>query len=518
MRTAVKWLAFAAVPAFASACFSSSAGPSTADSATEPDDGGTSDAPAQPGPEGSTPDAAPSDASPDAPSDAGGVADVSADTYVAEAAAADAAPDMQAPPVPVVTVVVASALGPEQGVPVVFDDGYGQVLATGTTDALGRASAAVPAGSQVTALMGPVTAPQISTIQGVAPPDVLSFYDTSNDTSGNWPDVHVAFAADAGPPPGTSDVRASIGDCNVSIPGDVTLSPECISASGAFPVLAIAQAGADGGYADLAYTFSKGNTLAPQDGVTNITLPGPWYTDMGYQTVGEINPPSSSSGYSDLSLIAIASNVPTRASNSQDSVYYNQTPTAQFPIYPEYYDALQAEGNVSVYEDFGLSVAGIATRGLGDAGTTTFDLSQGLPLIDSVAVDTTIPSRPILTWGASAGSLASADGIVAQITWQDGDTSGSWTILAPGTATSITAPAVSGLAAQWVPSATASVATPILFIVDADFITSYAELRTQASVFQITPNLYQGATGQNDAPMLPVDGTLRYTAVTVNGD
>jgi hypothetical protein len=38
-----------------------------------------------------------------------------------------------------------------------------------------------------------------------------------------------------------------------------------------------------------------------------------------------------------------------------------------------------------------------------------------------------------------------------------------------------------------------------------------------SSALPLTSNLISGQTAA-DAPPLPVDGTLRYTAVTVNGD
>jgi hypothetical protein len=524
MRIAVRWLAIGALPALVSACFSSSNNPPGPDSGEGSDAPGGDDAVSPPGSDGASPEAAPvADA---AHEGAAPPADATTDSPIDGASQDDASAEASGPveaSVPGVTVVVRSALGLEQGVNVVFEDGYGQVLVTTYTDANGRLFQPVPPGSQVTVVMGTPAKPQLETIQAIAPGDVLEFYDGSFDGAAN-PQVAVTLNPDANPPAGTAGVNGRIGDCSVQIPGSVYLQPRCLNAAGQFPLLAVATGGADAGYLDLGYAFMKDIPLAPDDaGVTNVVLSGPWYTDIGSDTIGLMNVPPATS-YEDLWNGEMVDGLSMTINNYSTSSYYT-TPTSQGATYPAFFDDLVAEANVSTSYNYGtsgntyrLAVSGIATRGLGDAGTTTFDMSAALPFINDVAVDTTIPAQPIISWGTANGSLSSAKGVVVQITWTDQSVSGSWVFVAPGTVTSITAPAVSNLVATWVPTATAQVATPTMMAVDATFLPSYDALRAQPGVLQLPPQLLGGGSGTPEAPPLPVDGTLRYTAATFNGD
>jgi hypothetical protein len=507
MRAAVKWAAHAGLPVLVLACFGSSAGPPAPDAAMETDDGGALDATTPPGPDGSAPEAAPAGDS-SAP-------DVYADTYVAEAAPPEAS--VMASPT-MVTVVVRSALGPEQGVTVVFDDASGNVLATATTDALGGAAQTVPAGSQVTVVMGTYLAPQLATIQSVAPGDLLAFYDASYDPQ--TPSVVVALAPDAGPPPGTASMQAFIGHCTSyqGVPGTVVLGdPDCMW-QGQFPVLVLATGGEDAGEAVLGYTFQKNNPIFDDaGGIASVTLPGPWYTTIGSETVDVVD---GGAGYAAVSLSQVASNVSTSSTQYGGS---GATFSDIFPTYPAFDDDLQAEVNLSQGGEYE-SITGLARRGLGDGGTTTFDLGQALPFITSASVDTSTPSQPTVNWQTSIASFGAADGVITYVNWSDSignqSVSGAWTIVAPATASSVTAPALSPAAQLWAPATTANYSTPVVAVVDADFVTSYAELRAMATFLPLTTNLLSGNSGNsaNDAPTLPVDGTLRFTAITVNGD
>ena len=120
--------------------------------------------------------------------------------------------------------------------------------------------------------------------------------------------------------------------------------------------------------------------------------------------------------------------------------------------------------------------------------------------------------------GVEAARVAPAAGKFLAATPSSGTITGTWTLVAPGTVSSITAPAVSNIVASRVPSASATLATPVVMVVEADFAPSYDALRAQPGVFQLSPQLLGGGSGSHEAPLLPVDGTLKYSAVTVNGD
>jgi hypothetical protein len=509
MRTSLKCLAVlggsAAVLAL-SGCFSGSNPPPDMDAAMEPDTGSN--------PDSTTP-------LPDAPAPEAGH-DATADTYVAEAAVEAAAPEasVDAGPPPV-TVVVTSALGPEQGVSVVFQDAFNQIIATVTTDATGRASAFVPVGSEITAYMGNVAAPRLVTIEGVVPGDVLGVYDTSSD--GNLGTFTVDLAPDAAAPPGTSALYGYAGDCSFSGTGSVASlqSGDCVS-QGKFPVVLFADGTTDAGYGRLAYTYSKGNPVATDGGNTSVVMPGPWYTALGSQTITATNVdagvgmlgPYGWTGVAD----EITGGVPTPSSTNID---FTADASVGVELHPGFADSLQAELNFIQYSGAtnSQSVTAIVTNPAGDAGTTTFDMGQVLPLIDQVSFAK--PSR-VLTWGSEAGTLPVGDGVLASLEW--GDTTdagvtvqGTWTIVAPPGVRTVTLPAAPPALATLAPSSTASFYTPTVAIVDADFIAGYDQLRVQAGALPLSKNLVQGRYG-NQSPPLPVDGTLRLTAITQAGD
>jgi hypothetical protein len=502
MRTSLKWLVLAGVPALAPACFSSNNEPPPTDDASspEPDAQSTPDQTAPPQPEAAPPEAAP---------------DVQADHYVAEAAPPQEA-SVDAGPAPV-TVVVRSALGLEQGATVVYQDAFNQVLGTVLTDALGTASLVVPAGVEVTAFMGNALAPRMVTIESVVPGDTLSVYDTSND--GTTTQVAVDFAPDAGPPPGTNTTYGYIGDCYIyGVPSSTSLGNGECELHGQFPVIVVATSGSDGGYSDFAYTFSKANTVSP-DGGTSVLLPGPWYTDLGTETFVAANADAGSlpaGGSWFFSMDEIASSVPTPWEYGFD---VSMMPVAAIATHPRFADAYQGEVAFIRYSGATQSVTGIATKPLGDAGTTSFDLTQVLPTIDSVNLQT---AGMILTWTSDAGSFPSADGVLAQISWSDttdaGDSiQGTWALVAPPGVVSATLPAVPTAVASLGPSPSAMFATPTVAVVEADFITGYDQLRAQASALPLSQNLVVGGYG-NQVPALPVDGTVKLTAITQAGD
>jgi hypothetical protein len=493
------WVSLAAAPFVAAGCFGGSNNPGPAEDAAGAADSGVAEAApidATNPPEDSAADRSVPDAQPDA-----------------VAAEAEAGPAL-------VTVAVRSALGVEEGVTVVFQDASGAVLASAVTNAGGVASQMVVAGSQVTALMGTPLAPQLVTIESVAPGDVLSLYDTKNDPT-NFT-VGVALGPDAAAPAGTETVYVRIGDCYLDeVPGTTTIEDPSCQSQGQFPVYAYAQGGPDAGNAVLGYTYQKGNAVPTDGGTANVTLNGPWLTTTGTQTVATTFPDAAANG-SYLILDEIASGVSTSS-----PTHYGGGPGYQsisVPTHPGFDDDLQAEANFYLATSNTIFVSALATRGLGDSGTTTIDLGQALPLLGGLSLDVSNPTQATVVWGTDAGSLASADGVIAEFFWTDttdaGDyVQGSWEIVAPATTTTLTAPAVPASVASWAPSAAAIInpRTPVVAAVEADFLAGYAQLRAEVGSLPLAPNLIGGYT-DTTTPPLPQDGTLRLTAITQNGD
>ena len=320
--------------------------------------------------------------------------------------------------------------------------------------------------------------------------DVLAFYDARNDALGIQ--VSIDLAPDAAPPPGTSAVYAQVGDCTSgAIPTSLNLySPKCQS-QGRFPVYLYAQAGADGGYATLAYTSVKG-LVAPSDGgVVSVVAPGPWQTATAVQIVVAQFDGDSGIPNVEMSMGELASEVSMTSSTSFSTGLDAGTQNANFLVHPPYDDDLQAEAYCFQYPGSGRTMTGVAQRGLGDAGTSTLDLTGALPAITSSTVDPSTPARPTMSW-VSAGSLASAKGVVAQVAWSDTTDAGlsvlgSWVVVMPSSAAMASTPALPGSFAPWLPTSTSTFAQAIITAVDADFLPDYAHLRAQARAFPSPP-------------------------------
>jgi hypothetical protein len=443
------------------------------------------------------------DAAPD------GGADAAADVTV------DAAP-------PGVTVVVTNTSGPEAAVTVVVQDADGGVVTSGVTDVTGTFSQApVVAGSQVTVVMGSAASPVLVTVQGVEPGDVIPIVDPTSPASS---EVVSIDTLPPDPPDGSTDFYGLIGSCGGNyVPESVDLGmlvgfTPCAS-HGTFPVLIQSSSGSS------AYTFQKNNLFAPDDaGITHVFPAGGWQTDEPFVPVGVSNWPSGMVTGGSIGLEQVANGVALPSFYNEGT--YAPEGDPEFLLYPGYADFLQSEGSLYVdLPDGGVAFSVMATRAAPDAGPPGLDFSQVLPFIDSVSVYAADPSRPAVTWQADAGGLAAVDGTVAAVTWQDVGPNesyvyGTWVVFGPPAATTLTLPALPSDVASWAPSDSATLGSPTpVGLIDATFLSGYADLR--ANIDALTPlgNLASGTIyGYPILPPLPVEGTLRLTAITVLSD
>jgi hypothetical protein len=439
--------------------------------------------------------------------------DASAPDVVQGDAAAEAGP-------PELTVLVTDATGPESDVPVVVQDVDGNVLASGATGADGVFMlASVTAGSQVTAVMGPLTAPVLVTVQGIEPGDVIPIADPT--LPGGFSETVSIDSAPPNPPTGTTEYYAQIGSCFAdAVPAQLDLSgavPPCVS-QGTFPI--VVQALSNG--SPVAYAFEKGNALAADDaGVTHLNVAGTWLTDTNYVQIPVSNWPSDGSiagGSVGLEQVAGGVALPSFAPYGQLGPDGNP----QVQLYTGYSDFLQTEGSLYVGTQQ-MSVTAIATRTSPDAGPGAVDLSQALPLLGGVVLDTSDPTRPAVTVRtADGGAPGGTGGAMVVLGWfgivNDTSVAGSWTLFAPPTTTAVKVPALPTALAQWAPDVNSTVSDPpAAAFVDATFLTGYAQVRARVGALTLPSNVFTGSIfGNPILPPLPAEGTLRVTAVVPN--
>jgi hypothetical protein len=481
-----------------------------------------------------------------------------------EASLPEAAVEAGPPPV---KVTIANHLGPEPGVEIVLQDSAGNVVTTAVTDITGSVTLPLGNATQVTAIMGsgatayneesesvaitvdgvtvdagvdasvpPANDVQIVTVQGVEPGDTLSLADPS-DVTFSQATVYVDSVPDAGLPPATNYFQVQIGNCygNGTPPIQVTLTSDCVSSTGQFPVFLSATGGPDAGYATLAYAWqtTPAFTVPLDGGSAYVDVTGAWTTETSAPTVTVTNLLSDTNAYAAYSLIA--DGVEFTPLSQPVSSGESTTSTTTFTAYPGYSTVAQSEVSITRYQSSWEGITAIATRGAytPDAGPT-IDVSTALPLISSLAYDAgtpmddagnpTGPGQPYVAWGTDAGSLASASGVVVQVGWTDyivggNNPTGTWTIVAPPTATSVTAPSLPAPYAGWAPNAASSVNyLPVIAIVQSDAAPTYTLFRNTFATFPVTSAFVTGYGSPPYIPALPANGTLKLTGITQNND
>jgi hypothetical protein len=488
---------------------------------------------------------------------------VTADASQAEAAAPleaaapieAAAPEAEAG-VQAVIVTIVNHAGPEPGVLIVFQDAAGNVVTTGTTDATGRVIQVVQPGSQVTAVMGsgptnmvapivvgggsggvqsvhitvddqPIPVPQnvqLVTVQGVKPGDVLSLLDPSDSTFASA-QVTIDSLPDAAAPAETYVYEAQIGDCYnyfYAPPITLGLTSDCES-NGTFPVLVQAL---DNTYSNITgYTYVTGNSLAVDGGATHVAISAPWQPSPETSANIEIwNVPATNLNNVQGNYSQVADGVASAHVSSTSSA--DGGAELSFPVFPGYGTFGQSEVDLTQDNQF-QQISAVATR-TADGGPATIDLSTALPYITTVTLDAgngdpdASVAAPSVAWGSDAGSLASVNGVVVQLGWYEGETSfsGTWTVLTPPTSTSVTMPTLPPSVAGWGPNSNSSFDNPpVVVAVQASFIASYDQLRSQFAAIPATNALTTGETYNGGSiPPLPVPGTVRLSAFTYNGD
>jgi hypothetical protein len=430
-----------------------------------------------------------------------------------EASVAEAGTDSaeEPSPSPFVTVVVLGPSGPEAGKTIVFSDATGAVVTTATTDASGTVVQTLPAGSQATALLGTPDSPQLVTVVGVQPGDTLTAVDgVASQVAGE-----VLVTVHGSAPATTNNYSVSAGNCGAFLSSGSSVDLDvsgCTNSAGQFPLLAVARAN-DG---DLAYSFEKPNALGTDGGPTSIVMTGNWYF-MGTETVSVTGTVASDDWY--VSYNEVAAGV----SDIQNQTYYEPlsddagVPPMTFESHPLYPDFVQTE--LSAYDSqpgVGMATA-IATRTAAPTGSASFDGSDLLPILTSASVDSTDPTRPSVGWTAAA-PLTGAVGTIAEMFWYDqgAGQSGSWTIVAPSSTTSVQVPVLPSTATSLAPGANSVWdSTPTVAAIGGGDLVDYAAFRRGAGQLatQLQPNPTPTVRPITTPtiPLLTSDGTMKVT-------
>ncbi|HTQ41339.1 MAG TPA: hypothetical protein VMI75_01190 [Polyangiaceae bacterium] len=427
-----------------------------------------------------------------------------------------------------VAITVFGASGPEQGVTIVYGDSTGAVVGTpATTNAAGVVDQALPAGAtMITALLGNVDNPGPYTVMGVKAGDTILVPDLASLVPYGQGQVQVNDLP-ASPPANTGYYYAASGNCTntlsaAPIPINLEDGIACIglgsfggSYGAAVPMLVDAQ---DANGNSLGFTFQKNNPLSATDAaLLNLSLAADtWSTSLTHQTVvvdlpdgGTATPVVSESAN------AVLNRLLTQYVSDDAGDQLTQVTT-----HVGYADTLQAEASYTPNYQWFVATATALAPPTTD-GTITIDATPlgTLPQINQNNIDQTNSARPVLTWTTNQGSLAtSTTGLIATLTWDGTDdagaaVNGTWTIVAPSSATSLQAPALPASAGAYAPQPDASIFTTLQGLTGTA-LPSYGQLRTVGAA--LAAPIWGGCVFTPVIQYVPT-GTLSITLYSSSG-
>ena len=428
---------------------------------------------------------------------------------------ASSSADADAATGPVTVRVRDAANKPLPGAPVLFSDAAGAKLGVVSSDANGVASYPAPSGSQVTVSFGGELRPRLLTITAVEPGDDLLAIDTEQSRLNGL----APLTLESPPPdgPSASSYQVVVGRCETgggNFPQTLYPSPSCGRLD--VPMTVYIEARGGGG---VPLAWASTNVSLVLDGGAQPALTfGPWTTSFTRQTVTVANAGDAGSALlvrhydvsnGQLMLKGGLRNPPV--SGNDRTATFTSVPVA---------DGRQAEALTERYSAAGLSVVGTAARTAAAVldGGLSLEFGDRLPALSGTGLDAGSEARPFVSW-TSTGSLAGTDGTYVVLSWSEpldaGKAYGSWTLLVPPTASSVQTPALPA-GFRGAPSTLSEFfnPTPAVVSLEASFIPGYAKLRSVGGL--LTPPSELAAGGTLVLPALPQNGTVRYSAFTVN--
>ncbi len=375
-------------------------------------------------------------------------------------------------------VTVSTVDGPAAGVDVVFHDSTGQPISHVTTDATGRASAEVDEDAMITVLFLDGEDRYRATFLGVQPDDELTFVAPRVEAQV----VGTAYVTIGEGYPGAvtyvlENACSSVFTGDVSQPIPIEVRTTCLSPDGTFHLLVSAL--------DVDGAIMARASLRDLEWVDPMNVTMPAWGGMATLAVQGTNLPSGALGVV-LQVGYDANGVFFSGPSEGALIDPGQGATLTVQYAPDFADYLQTQIGVM----FGPSTdaldgaAMIIERHATPIASRTVDLTDDfLPRISLPAYDQTDPARPTMSWTADR-SLAATDGGAVLFAWSESQgPRQEWGMLVPPDVVSpVQVPALPAELASWAPAAGADYETGTIWFVDADWVSSYDELRTGVGV------------------------------------
>lgn len=409
-------------------------------------------------------------------------------------AALDAGPASQ-------TVTVMGVGGPEAGVLVAFSTATGGPLGATMTDSTGTATTHAPPGGSVTVVLGM----SLFTVLGVQPGQTVPLLDWSSYTMTAAQLTSVPALA---PDSGVTDYAWYFG--GGSPPQFPSIPFSRFMQTGQTPSFGIGTYGTTVGGAlpNVIEAHNPGGVTLAWTTEKDVPIGGP-LNDAGAVNVAPTTPWST-----DTSITENLTTTSGDASVVVSALYFSEVADGVLlPLFSPYLvhgtfaDFVQGDAEMGNVQQV------IATRAPTPTVSSTMAFDVGplatTPRPATATVTVPTPGQPTLAWTTSQGDFGAATGLVAITTWSAttdaGMTTGSWTIVAPGTTqTSITFPQLPPQAQSMVPPSGATGSLGAMYVMyGGTGVPAYPDLVGMSTRFTAVSGCVSGPL----MPPLPHDGT-----------
>lgn len=420
----------------------------------------------------------------------------------------DAAPDAEPDaPLQPVTISVLRGITPQANVDVVFQDAQGAVIEALKTGTDGKASRVVPPGSMLTVAIA-------STDQNLIDhQDLLTYVavEPGDSLVANIPvaptavDPMLTVDVPVPLPQGTTNIDVYAGgECYAQAENtaQIAIYPGCRQG----PTLAILALASDGS-AFTGYSFMKGVATPTMD-ATYSGL-GAWQTNFGTFQLAISNLDANDDRLR-MQVLQIADG--QARDEARSPAPNGGAATQAFQTIPNFAEGLQSEAFVGYIQAGRDHLRTISKRVAPTATSEALDLSQLLPHIDTITLDESTLSRPLVTW-TSTGSLAQTDGGIARLQWMEdvdgGTVNHTWSFVVPPGTMSVRGPVLPSGLTSWAPAVAGATTPELVGFVESTLVNDYKQLRTS---FPVYFGAMRGSYNTRTGPIMPVNGTTRLTA------